>query len=343
MRPALSAASVLLALCVASDAAEVGANLEHASDIRWERFDTKTGRKIWDVTCKEASSKDGRNYAINEPKVQIRGSEYNMQVTAANGSIRREDERNNSLLLDGGVHVKIADPAHTVMRTEKLQWLASKRVLQTESHVDVQRTDISVSGTGMELEPQEQGREVRLVRLNKDVKARISPKASKAAIFSTISGKHESDDDKDAPPMIITSKGPMLIHRDTNVISFSDRVVVQRGTLTLRCESLELSVDVKARQVKEVLCTGGMEAVDGENGVSGDSLSWDATSGLGEVMGTPGKLARTWRGAATVSAPLIWLSSKERKVLWTGRAQIFAPPQGTENLLHFGAGPASKP
>jgi len=319
---------------------ELGATLERASGVRWERFDPKTGKKIWDVTCKEAASTDSRNYSIKEPSVSVRGSEYNIEISAARGTIRREDERNNSLLLEGGVTIKIADAGRTVIRTEKLQWLASKRVLQTESRVDVQRTDFSVSGTGMELEPHEQGREVRLVRLNKDVKATISPNASKAAIFSTISGTQESDDDRNAPPMIITSKGPMLIHRDTNVISFSESVEIHRDNLVMLCEKLEMAVDGDTRRVREVICTGGVEAVDGENGASGEALSWDAMTGLGELAGTAGKPAKTWRASATVSAPLIWLSSKDRKVLWSGRAQVFAPPQGTENLLRFGAGPA---
>ena len=317
-------------------AAELGADLEEVTGVQWPRFDPKTGKKMWMVTAEKAWSDGGGNlFHVKEPKVIFFGSEYKINVTSKRGVVKREGRRAFTFLLEGDVTVRVSDPGKTVVRAEKLEWLAAQHVLRSDSPVEIERTDLIVKGVGLELRPQKGDEEVNFIQLKKDVKATISPHASSSAIFSSITGKVEKNDpaQKDGPPLFISSSGPMTINRDTSIVSFEKNVEVRRESFRIRCEDLRMSFDPGTRKVKDIHGSGNLKAFDGENGASGDALSWDALSGLVEIIGKP---AKTWRAAATVSAPVIWFSQKDGKILWTGGAQIYAPSEGPASLMHFG-------
>ena len=337
-----TALACVLALAMSAPAGEIGAELDVARGVRWERFDPKTGKKAWEVAAKEATAGPNMSYFIKEPKVVIHCTGYDMNISSDTGLVKREDDKNNVFTLDGNVTLKFNDPSHSVITTEKLVWLASKRLLTTDDPVQMSRDDLEVSGVGMQVEPEKQGKDVRLVRLEKGVKAVISPSASKSALFSSLNGIEEpaaKPGQPEGPPMIITSRGPMIINRDSGSVAFSDSVAVRRGTFSLRCDNMEMTFDGETRKAKDILCTGHVQAFDGKNGASGERLKWDPVSGLTEITGKKdGSRAKTWRGGATVSAPSISISQKDRKVTWSGRAQLFAPPEGPEQFLHFGGG-----
>ena len=346
-----SAACLLAAACSIgtaqlplSLAGELGAELTDAEGVTWWRYDPKTGKKTWEVSTKKATpSADGKTCLIAEPKMLIRGSEYDVNVSSDTGTMTREDEKNNAFKLAGNVLVKMADPYKTVLTTDAIEWVPSTRTLQSGSPVEVKRTDLAVSGVGLEIEPENQGKGMRLVRLKKNVKATITPAASKSALFPAIGGTADKLP-KDDAPMVIVCQGPMAINRDSSTVSFTDKVEVRRGTFSINCNYLELTLDPNTKkvpdtkQVKEIRCTGDVNAFDGANGASGDTLSWDALSGLAEVTGSKDRPAKTWRGSASVTAPIIWISQKDRRVLWSGRAHLFAPAEGAGKLFRFGGG-----
>jgi len=323
-----------------ASALETGAELQQARGLHWERFDPRTRKKVWDIIAKEArAEQDGSSYRIDTPTVVIFGSDYDVHLSSKSGFVKREADRGNTFVLEGNVVAEITDPGKTVVRTERVEWLAAERLLQSDAAVEVRRTDFRVVGEGMELVPQQDGKDVKLIRLKKNTKAAISPQASRSAMFGAVTGKAELiKDDAPAPPeMRISSDGPMTINRDSSAVDFERNVQVQRGTFRMRCDKMRVTFDKRTQQARDIICEGAVEAADGENGARCSSLTWDAASGLAELSGTPDKPAQTWRGSSTVSAPIIWIS-KDNSVLWSGRVHIFAPPEGPSSLIHFGGG-----
>lgn len=332
------AAFVLLSAAGAPQAAaEIGIDVKEITGVEWPQFDRKTGKRILVVKVALARSGDGMNWDVEDVTVDVYGSEYNINITSKSGVVNRRSRRNFTFELKGGVTIRIADPARTVLTAETLKWVAADHVLLTDTPVKITRTDFTVKGVGLEMRPEEGTKEVRFIKLNKDVQAEISPRASASAIFSGVTGKAfpAGAERKDAPPMFISSKGAMTINRDTNVVSFEKDVVARRASLTIRCDKLEMTFDPKKRKVTTIVATGNVSASDGEDGASGEILSWDASTGLVEIAGDP---AKTWRGEAWVSANIIWFSQEDGhvRVLWSGRARIYAPPEGPNALMHFG-------
>ena len=336
-RRLIPAAFVLLSAAGAPQAAEIGAGVEEITGVEWPQFDRKTGKRILVVKVARAWSSDSMNYDVEGVTVDVYGSEYNIKITSKSGVVNRRSRRNFTFELKGDVTIRIADPARTVLTAETLKWVAADQVLLTDKPVKITRTDFTVKGVGLEMRPEEGTKEVRFIKLNKDVQAEISPRASASAILSGVTGKAEPPDAKieDAPPMFISSKGAMTINRDTNVVSFEEDVVARRASLTIRCDKLEMTFDPEKRKVTTIVGAGNVSASDGDDGASGDTLSWDASTGLVEIAGDP---AKTWRGEATVSARIIWFSQEDGRVrvLWSGRARIYAPPEGPNALMHFG-------
>jgi len=332
-------AATLLGVAAGSPASagELGGGVQEVTDVRWPHFDPRTGKRISVVTAEKAWPEDGKTFRVRRPKIVLYGSEYNINVAAERGTVRLEGRRSIACVLKGDVTVRVSDPGKTVLKADALEWVASERTLRSDSPIEIRRTDLSVKGVGMELRPQEGTRQLRFVQLKKNVEARISPRASTSAIFSSVTGKARpaGEEGDEGPPMFVSSKGPMTINRDTNIISFEEKVEARRGSFTIRCDKLTMSFDPEARKVKEIFARGKVRVFEAENGASGDALSWDTLSGLVEVLGKP---AKTWRAAAAVSAPIIWFSPKDGKVLWTGRAHIYAPPEGPASLMHFCGG-----
>ena len=333
---------IVVLLLAGSALAGEGVVLENAKGVTWRRFDPKTGKRSFEVNAKEATaSEDGKTHLITRPEMLIRGSEYDVNVSSDSGTVRSEGGRDNIFTLKGNVVVKIADPGKTVIRIDELTYSESQRLLVSDSPVKVTRTDITISGTGLEIEPEHESKDVRLITLKKDAKARISPTASRSVLFSAISGTDEKANSKPDLPMDIVSDGPLSINRNSSEVSFRDNVRVLRGTVTITCDNLQTVIDPATRIVDEIRCAGGVKAVDGENGAgaSGETLSWDSSTGLAEIAGKKGgEPARTWRGPAVISAPLIWISQKDQKVLWSGGARLHAPAEGKTGLLRFGGG-----
>ncbi|NQT20236.1 MAG: LPS export ABC transporter periplasmic protein LptC [Planctomycetes bacterium] len=334
-RWALIACALLPAAGASPAAAEVGANIKEITGVEWPQFDRKTGRKILVVKVDTAASGDGMTFEVEKVAVDVYGGEYNIKITSDSGVVNRRDRRNFTFTLKGNVTIRIADPARTLLTAEKLEWVAADHVLLTDTPVEVRRTDFTVKGVGLEMRPEEGTREVRFIKLSKDVQAEISPRTAASAVFSGLTGKARPADRKeeDAPPMFISSKGAMTINRDTNSVSFEENVVARRGTFTIRADKLEMTFDPEKRKVTTIIGTGNVSASDGKNGASGDTLSWDASTGLVEMAGNP---AKTWRAKATVSAGIIWFSQDNGQVLWSGDAHIHAPPEGPNALMRFG-------
>jgi len=332
---------IAVALCLAAWllsapaalSAELGAGVKEITGFRYPAFDPKTGKRTWTITAEKAWPVEANFYRAHMPRVVVYGNRHTIDVSSESGSVKRRGRGDVTFILEKNVVIRVDDPSGTVVTTEQLQWVAQEHILRSETRVTIKRTDFTVSGEGLELKPKEGGKEPQFIKLLRNVEVEIAPAAAKSPIFADLAGKAAEENDAHAPPMFISSDGSMIIDRDTNIILLRDNVQARRDKFTLRCDTLRMAFDPETRRLKDIHGEGNLQAFDGDNGISGDTLAWDALSGLIEVTGTP---ARTWRGPATVSAPIIWLSQSDGKVLWTGRAHIYAPPMESGEFLRFG-------
>jgi len=309
------------------------AGVKEITNFRYPAFDPKTGKRIWTVTTEKAWPVEADFYRAQNPHVIVYGNEHTIEISSRSGSVRHRGRADVTFTLEDQVVIRVDDPSRTVVTTEKLEWVASASTLRSDARVKIARTDFTVSGDGLELKPKQGTKEPQFIRLLSNVAVEIAPAAARSPIFADLAGRSAEKDDAEGPPMFVGSSGPMTIDRDTNIISLSDNVQARRENFRIRCDNLRLAFDPETRRLKDINGEGNVQAFDGENGVSGDTLSWDALSSLIEVTGNP---AKTWRGSATVSAQIIWFSQTDGKVLWSGRAQIFAPPMDSGDFFRFG-------
>jgi len=328
---------ILLAVCLltlgtaAAQMAQQGADLKEVQGLHLQRFDPKTGRRMWDFKAARALA-DGDVYRGRNPQVIVYGSEYNMHVDAGGAVFRRKD---NSFDLLDEVIVKIDDPSKTVIRTDSLSWDAERQILFTEDLVSIQREGLIATGIGMELRPGEDKR-VDIATLKQNVKMKIDGSTTRDIVLSPVTGRDDPPAE-DSQPMHISSAGPLTIDLVVSKATLHDSVEVKRGGVVITCDSVEVEFDSETRAVVSILCDGNVKAVDGLNGASGSVLSWDVHTGLCEITGEPGgERAKTWRGESTVSADVIWFYEPDRKILWSGRAHIQSPVEGIDPVLHFG-------
>jgi len=316
---------------VAAQLDEHGADLREVQGLHLQRFDPKTGRRMWDFKAAGALA-DGDVYRGRNPQVIVYGSEYNMHVDAGGAVFRRKD---NSFDLIDEVIVTMDDPSKTVFRTDSLSWDADRQILFTENLVSIQREGLIATGFGMELQPGEDKR-VDIATLKQTVKMKIDGSTARDIVLSPVTGRDDPPA-PDSPPMHVSSSGPLTIDLVAGKASLQDTVEINRDGVVITCDSVEVEFDSDTRAVVSILCEGNVTALDSINGASGSVLSWDVDTGLCEITGEPdGERAKTWRGDSTVSADVIWFYEPDRKILWSGRAHIQSPIEGIDSLRFGG-------
>jgi LPS export ABC transporter protein LptC len=248
-------------------------------------------------------------------------------ITADRGNVRTEERTGE---LDGNTRIQFDDEQRTVLETDRLRWNGKKGVAVTQDPVTVTRKDMVITGIGMEAD------------ISKDGEAEAEPKTDppkppaeakpgdRVTIFrrvrvvvdvgadsplSTRGTKPKSPPEKDKPPagkdkpeppsepIVITSVGSLVVHRNQMIAIFSDQVRVVQGSNTLLCDKLALRFDrvaVKAAdapaaekkvQLVEMIAEGNVRVDDGKTVGVGDKLVWTQREQLTRLTGKPARVA----------------------------------------------------
>ena len=140
---------------------------------------------------------------------------------------------------------------------------------------------LTVTGTGMEAHPGLQN-----AQLKEDVTVRVNTAAAK----------------EDPSYVTITSDGPMTLDQAQSMAVFEKNVVAFQGGKTLKADRMEVYFDNAKSTIKEMICLGNVEIVQGENQTFADKAVYNATNQKLTLSGRPKLIMNTQQGKDGASA-----------------------------------------
>lgn len=134
-------------------------------------------------------------------------------------------------------------------------------------------------------------------------------------------------------PVEISAK---LITGERNSATFTGDVQVKHRTLDLKCDKM-VAYYTAAREVTRVVCTGGVQAQDGDRFARGERAEYDVSSGVLVVTGSP----EARQGTTYVTGTKVRLTlGSERLEVENARIIVETAPAGGAKK---GRGGAKKP
>jgi LPS export ABC transporter protein LptC len=241
-------------------------------------------------------------------------------ITADRGKVRTEERSGE---LDGNTRIQFDDEQRTVLETDHLRWNGKKGVATTQDPVTVTRRDMVITGIGMEADLSKDGEAeaepktdppkppadvqpgdrvtiLRRVKVVVDTGA-DSPLSANGSKEKPTPKKGEPE--QPAEPIVITSVGPLVVHRNQMVAIFSDEVRAVQGSNTLLCDKLTLRFDrvaieaadapagKKKVQLVGLKAEGNVRVDDGKTVGVGDGLVWTQREQLTRLTGKPARVA----------------------------------------------------
>lgn len=265
--------------------------------------------KVYKIERPEVCLKRGLNRGSTEgtgepAKAEVAGSKVEVEsaasrdiiVTSKKGEI---DKDTKQALLTGGVLVEFG--GGTTLKTDYLRYNPGENRVKTDSPVVLQGEKMKIRGEGLEAELST-GR----IWIEKEVMAELE--GVKNNLLLTTSGdssstfKTKSEDGK----TVIRCSGKLVFEKETNMLTFHNRVRARKGVSTLMADKLLLVFDEDRRKAKLVIAEGDVLASDGGRVAKGDSLFWDAVTDATTLEGTPS--AELFEEKFTLIAPTVIFS-----------------------------------
>ena len=218
------------------------------------------GQKSWDL---KGATADIQGQEINITDVDANSyGEEDMNVTAKKGRI---DKQNGDMKLQEDVVV--TTESGTKMMTDTLNWQKEKDLITTDDKVTILRENMTAVGQGAIAQP----------GLNK---AQLNEKVA-------VEYKPEADDDTMMGGITITCDGPMEVDYQGQTAVFHDNVIALQGDRKLMADRMDLFFDSEKKQIKQMVCTGNVLIVQGENTSFSDKAVYEADSKKIKLYGRP--------------------------------------------------------
>ena len=196
------------------------------------------GQKTWDVNGDTANI-DGSKVNLSNVNANSYG-EQKVNVTAQTGMINQTTGEMNL-----NKDVVITSESGAQIMTDSLNWDRNKDLVSTKDNVIITDKDLTVTGKGLEAKPG-----LKNAKIQEDVAVTVNtnPKVPSASSKVTI-----------------TSDGPMLMDQTKSMAVFEDNVVAIQGDRTLKADRMEIYFDSEKNTLSEIICTGDVEVIQGEN------------------------------------------------------------------------------
>jgi len=256
---------------------------EDQADQQFEGFNlqgyTGEGEKAWNV--------DGDTADIMGSEIKIQNvdadtyGEQSMNLKAVTGVV---DQVSGDMHLE--TDVTITSETGTKLITDTLDWRRNDDLVTTEDDVIISDPEkgLTITGTGMDAHPG-----LSTAQVNKDVTAMIE-------MDSEIEEKKEKD------IITITCDGPMVIDRAKSKAIFNINVVAIQKDQTLKADKMEIYFNQEEAQMKELICTGNVVVVRGENETYAEKMVYDKATEKMTLSGRP-KLILLTEGENAITAP----------------------------------------
>ncbi len=241
---------VPLALGVEPDQKFDGFNLQGYS---------QDGQKSWDVKGDSANI-EGTTVKLDNVTANSYGDQK-VNVTADKGTI---DQANGNMRLEKDVI--ITGENGTQMMTDSLDWKRDQDLVTTKDKVFIADDKMSVTGKGMDAHPG-----LKTAMVHEDVTVRVKDNSQ------PLPGK----------TLTIDCDGPMTIDQIKGTAVFEDNVVALRDTQELHADRMEVSFDLGMKSIKELVCIGHVQIIQGENKTYADKATYDAVTKKVTLSGRP--------------------------------------------------------
>jgi LPS export ABC transporter protein LptC/lipopolysaccharide transport protein LptA len=277
------------------------------------------GRETFVLRGKKAILLNDKTYKIDSPEIYLRRdvgsppesteieppeaetearSSKDIIVTSRMGEL---DKDTNEGLLTGGVMVEFGQGA--TIKTDHLRYNPKESKATTGDPVLFQGDKMKIRGEGL-------GVELATGRMwiEKEVVAELSGVRGNLMLssFGGASGSQRSE-----AKTIIRCDGRLVYEKETNMLTFHDKVRVRQGVSTLLTDKLVLVFDEKGQRTKLLIADGDVLASDGVRVAKGKSLFWDAITDATTLEDTPS--AEFLEERFTLIAPKIIFSQGGRK------------------------------
>ena len=237
---------------------------------------TDTGDKAWDVKGDKADI-NGNVIAISNVDANRYG-DTDVNLKAQKGTIHKDS---GEIFLEKDV--VITSETGTQMKTDTLNWEKEKDLVSTDDPVSItdELKGMVANGKGLRAHPG-----LQTAQMNKDVTVEVDMEAQNPG-----SGK-----------MVITSDGPMEIDQKNSVAVFNENVVaVQSGGRTLKADKVEMYFDPEKQQIREMVCIGHVQIIQGANITNSDRAVYSAATEKLTLYGRP-KLILVTEGENSIAA-----------------------------------------
>ena len=87
--------------------------------------------------------------------------------------------------------------------------------------------------------------------------------------------------------MTITSDGPMVVDQTKSYAVFQDNVVAMQEGQTMTADRMEIYFDEEKKQIKQMICTGHVVMIRGENKSFADKAVYDGVERRLTLSGRP--------------------------------------------------------
>jgi LPS export ABC transporter protein LptC/lipopolysaccharide transport protein LptA len=217
------------------------------------------GSEAWDVKGSTANIM-GSEVFLSDVDVNAYGDE-NVNVTAATGRLNQVTGKVQ--LTDD---VVITSERGTRLMTDSLDWDKENQTISTDENVWITDERVTVSGRG--------------------ISARQALKTAEIREDVTVNMKADVDN-VDAHVLVITSDGPMVIDQMKGLATFEKNVRAVHGDRTLNGDKIEIYFDQTVNQIREIICLGNVEIVQGANKTFADKAIYNAETQQISLFGRP--------------------------------------------------------
>lgn len=217
------------------------------------------GKKAWDLKGDTADI-FGNTIQLTNIVANAYGEE-NMNLTAKTGTL---DKASGNMHLQKDVIMTTATGGQLI--TDSLDWQKDKDLVTTNDDVLMSKDGMTATGTG----------------------ARAHPSLSTAQLNKHVTVNVNTDPHSEAGRIItITSDGPMEVEYEKGKAVFNENVVAIDGDRKLKADQITIFVDTQTNQIKEMVCTGDVSIIQGENTAYAEQATYKAATKTLVLSGRP--------------------------------------------------------
>jgi LPS export ABC transporter protein LptC len=211
----------------ANDTSSTDAEKQQMSDFSLSGFGDR-GNKSWDIAGKSADI-GTEIIKLNDIVSNSYGDQETVRLTADNGNFNR---REGNIHLQDRVVVTTSSGAR--MTTDSLDWDRKRQIVQTDSAVQVQKSNMVITGLGAKGFP-----DLNKLNLDKDVKVRMDETSGSEASKNGMQ------------KIVITCDGALQVDYKKNIATFNDNVRVVTADGMITSDQMELYFKTQSANVAD--------------------------------------------------------------------------------------------